>query len=197
MAKRVAVLASGATERAALPHLLCASSVEEIEFVDVRHPPGHRQMRYDTALQLLRATFWDLSGRGARPDKIVVLVDTDHRDPAQVMAELEPLRQVAEGLGVALCLAYAQRHLEAWFFADGKGLRSYLGRSLGEVDVSRPDDLENPKLHLQHLLAPRQYTALVAGEIASSLSGETARCSSPSFRRFLDAIQNGGARRAT
>lgn len=42
--------------------------------------------------------------------------------------------------------AYAQWHLEAWYFGDAEGLRRYLGgKALGNVDTSQPDEIHNPK----------------------------------------------------
>ncbi|MDD9988260.1 MAG: hypothetical protein OXQ31_18430 [Spirochaetaceae bacterium] len=88
--------------------------------------------------------------------------------------------------------AYAQEHLEAWYFADAENLGSYLGRDAGQVDTSRPDEIRNPKLHLRHLLGERVYTARVSEEIARALSPGTIAGRSPSFRKFVDAVMNGG-----
>ena len=89
--------------------------------------------------------------------------------------------------------AHAQRHLEAWYFADGGNLRSYLKRDLGRIDDSRPDEIENPKLHLRNIL-DQVYTARVSEEIARVLDAENISRRSPSFRGFLEALLNGVAR---
>ena len=91
-----------------------------------------------------------------------------------------------------LC-AYAQQHLEAWYFADAENLKSYLGRALGQVDTSKPDEIQNPKLHLKHLLGERVYNARISEEIASALDSGTIAGRSPSFKKFVDAIMNGGS----
>lgn len=70
-------------------------------------------------------------------------------------------------------------------------LRSYLGRDLGSVDPSRPDEIQNPKHHLKQLLEDRLYTAVVSEEIARRLDGPTIADRSPSFRRLQEAVKNG------
>ncbi|MGH9483269.1 MAG: hypothetical protein ACRD1L_14370, partial [Terriglobales bacterium] len=88
-------------------------------------------------------------------------------------------------------IAVAQRHLEAWFFADAASLRSHLGdRSLGSIG-DQPDAMENPKSKLVSLVAP--YTARRAGEIAAALDPAVIRGRSPSFAAFIAALRNGGA----
>ncbi len=80
----------------------------------------------------------------------------------------------------------------AWYFADAESLRRYLERDLGNVDGSRPDEIENPKLRLKNIL-DRVYTARVSEEIARALDAETIARRSPSFKGFLDALLNGVA----
>ena len=91
--------------------------------------------------------------------------------------------------------AYAQQHLEAWYFANAEGLRNFLGRNLGSVDTSKPDEIQNPKLHLKHLRGSRVYTARVFEDIARALDPETIAQRSPSFSGFLEAVINGGTAR--
>ena len=89
-------------------------------------------------------------------------------------------------------MSVAKWHLEAWFFADDHGLRTFLGKSIGHVDTSAPDEIHNPKLHLKQVLgAP--YTAQVAGAIAQCLSPDIVRARSPSFAQFEQAATNGVA----
>ena len=87
--------------------------------------------------------------------------------------------------------AYAQAHLEAWYFADVDNLREYLGRGPGDVDASKPDEIDNPKLQLRHLLGDQVYTARVSAEIARRLDATTIVQRSPSFKTFVDAVMNG------
>ena len=88
--------------------------------------------------------------------------------------------------------AYAQWHLEAWYFADAANLRRYLGgRNLGSVDTSQPDNIQNPKLHLKNLLSDETYTSRVSEEIATGLDAKTIAQRSLSFRGFLEAVKNG------
>ncbi|MGV8039051.1 MAG: hypothetical protein AB2L07_02895 [Thermoanaerobaculaceae bacterium] len=134
------------------------------------------------AAQLARATWFDLNGRGHPPDKIVVLVDADGRTPEEAVAALDGLEGRLRDIPVKVLVTAAKWHLEAWFFADGKALREYLGgRNLGSVDASHPDAIHNPKAHLKNLLG-RPYTAATAEEIAGRLDPGGAP-SKPELRR--------------
>ena len=148
------------------------------------------------AEKLIKAAWF--SDSVSPPEKFVVVVDTDRADPVEL---LEPLRDdLTPRLGniqADILYAYARQHLEAWYFANAEGLRTFLGRSLGSVDTSRPDEIENPKLHLKHLLGSRVYTARVSEDIAHGLDPETIAQRSPSFSGFIEAVLNGGSVRST
>ena len=127
------------------------------------------------------------------PDKFVVLLDADRKAPEEVLRRLRlGIGQGLDHLNLKVYYAYAQQHLEAWFFADERGLRGYLGRNLGHIDASRPDLIDNPKLHLKHILGRRLYTSELAERISRSLDATTIRARSTSFSRFVDAVRNGG-----
>lgn len=131
------VIASGETERHALPHLLAFLAGEGIEARDVRVSPLGR---LDSAMvaRLVRATWFELQGTERLPDKFVVLLDADGKEEAAVRRTIDP---GGARLDVPILVAVAQWHLEAWFFAHAEALRSHLGRDLGHVDTSRPDDI--------------------------------------------------------
>ena len=124
----------------------------------------------------------------------MVLKDVDGKQPEEV---LEPLQQLQMRLQyqipTPIRLAYAQWHLEAWFFGDRRNLQGYLGRSLGTIDASMPDQIENPKSILKDLLGEITYTSEVSEKIASRLSAQTIAGRSQSFRLFLAAVRNGHA----
>ena len=194
MAKHVVVVASGETERRALPHLVSHLRSQGIHVVEVRIPARNRPLNIANAEKLIKAAWYGHSGKP--PDKIVLLVDVDGKDPVEALRLFE--EQLPGRLGsdvrASIQYAYAQWHLEAWYFADAANLRKYLGRDLGSIDPTRPDEIENPKLHLKHLLTdtrPIQYTAVIAEEIARSLDAQTMAQRSPSFLGFLDAVVNG------
>ena len=190
--KRVVVIASGITERRALPHLLTGVDDGTVAAEDVRFPPRHHQMTPEEVVKVIKAVWWERTG--APPDKIVVLVDTDRKTPEEALADLKEKlpKRLRPEMRTVVKYAYAQRHLEAWFFADASSLKTVLNISLGREDYSRPDEMENPKLHLGHLLGKdRQYTSRVSEEIARGLDPAVIERKSPSFRGFLAAVRNG------
>ena len=189
MSKNVVVIASGETERRALPHLLDHLHGRDIR---VRIPPRNRALNVKTAFDVIRASLYDYGDR--LPDKYVILVDADGKEPDEVLRHLK--EELPNLLGVqfrpSVQYAYAQWHLEAWYFADAMSLRSFLGgRDLGSVDTSQPDKIENPKLHLKNLLTDSFYTARVSEEIAKTVNAETVSGRSPSFHGLLNAVKNG------
>lgn len=189
MGKNVVVIASGETERRALPFLLARLGDRDIR---VRIPPRHRALNVKTAYGLIQASLYDYGGRP--PDKFVILVDTDGKEPDEVLRHLkrELPKRLGEQFEPSVQYAYAQWHLEAWYFADAMNLRRCLGgRDLGSVDASQPDKIQNPKGHLKNLLSDGVYTARVSEEIARTLNPETISGRSPSFLGFLDAVENG------
>lgn len=192
MAKRVLIIASGPTERGSLPYLLEHLSEEGIA-VEVRIPDRNRPLRPNIVAPIIYASLYDSGGESY--DKYVVLVDTDGKTAEDA---LHPLREGLQRANVerhvpSLLYAYAQWHLEAWYFADARNLRIYLGRDVGNVDTNQPDRIENPKHHLMQLLGTRTYTSTVSEEIAKSLNADTITQRSPSFAGFLAAVRNGGS----
>ena len=144
----------------------------------------------EMAAKLIKAAWYE--NLDAPPDKFVVVMDIDKADPVDVM---EPMRtqlpdRVRE-VGADVLYAYAQAHLEAWYFADVDNLRNYLGRAPGHVDTSKPDEIVNPKHQLRQLLGERLYTAGVSAEIAETLDVTTISQRSPSFRTLVTAVTNG------
>ena len=195
MAKNVIILASGETERRALPHLLAHLRNRGVSVEEVRIPPRNGALSVTMAERLIKAAWHERLGVCVSPDKFVVLLDVDGKLPDKV---LDPFRALPERLsdkiGAAVRCAYAQWHLEAWYFADAASLRGYLGQALGNVDTSKPDEIHNPKLHLKHLLGG-VYPARVSEEIAGRLDASVIAERSSSFKGFLDAVMNGPGHR--
>ena len=191
MAKNVIVLASGETERRALPHLLSYLRARGVSLVEVRIPPRNGALSVRMAESLIKAAWYERPG--APPDKFVILLDVDGKPPNRVLEPFRTLpKRLGSEIGAAVLYAYAQWHLEAWYFADAMGLRGYFhGRTLGNVDTSKPDGIQNPKLHLKHLLGTRVYTARISEEIARGLDATTIAERSPSFKGFVEAVMNG------
>ena len=181
------MIASGETERRALPLLVRHLRDQDVVAEDVRIPPKNRALDVEMAARLIKAAWYE--NFGAPPDKFVVVVDVDRAEVLESMRTRLPAR--VPGIGADVLYAYAQAHLEAWYFADVENLRERIGRAPGNVDTSKPDEIDNPKLHLTHLLAERVYTARVSAEIAGALDAVTIARRSPSFRAFVEAVRNG------
>ena len=190
MTKHVVIVASGETERRALPHLLLHLGEQEVVVDEVRIPPGNRALDVRMGEKLIKAAWFERPA--SPPQKFVVLLDVDRAEPEDVLRPFrEQLPRRLEGIDASIQFAFAQWHLEAWYFADAENLREHLGRNLGSPDVTKPDEMQNPKLHLDHLLRHQIYTARVSEDIARSLDPPTIAERSPSFKGFLDAVLNG------
>jgi hypothetical protein len=194
MSKNVVVIVSGETDRRSVP-LLCRQFFQQAESFEVRKPPGNAALTPEQATRLIKSAWYELRGRGSAPNKFVVLVDTDGGDPTQVAKPFEEAVAKLVDIPPPKLVATAVRHLEAWFFAHAEELREFLGRDLGSVDSSRPDEIDNPKLHLMNLLRSRSriYTAPVAERIATRLDQHTIEGRSRSFAGFLGKLKNGCA----
>lgn len=190
--KRVTVIASGETERRSLPHLLSHLREDGIFVEDIRTPPHNRKLDVAAAESLVKAVWYE--NIYEPPDKFIILVDTDGKTPEDALDLLEselPGRLGGE-IAARIKYAYAQWHLEAWYFADEMNLRKYLGgKALGSVDTSQPDEIQNPKQHLKNLLGNQTYTARVSESVASALDPRAIAQRSPSFGGFIEAILNG------
>lgn len=193
MAHNVVVIASGLTEQLSLPHLLSYLHEQGTYVTEVRVPPRNKPLDFLVAEGIIKSIWY--VDPDAAPQKFVLLVDVDGKDPKSVVPPLQEklTERLPDEIRVRVQCAYAQWHLEAWYFADATNLRAYLSRSAGSVDTSKPDEIQNPKLHLKHLL-PRTYTARVSEEIARTLNPRTIAGRSPSFKGFVDAVLNGTAR---
>ena len=192
MARSVVVIASGRTESRSLPHLVSHLRMQGTTVYDVRIPPNHKALKPMMSTRLIRSV-WE-ENIDYPPQKIVLLVDVDGKVSGNVVEEhrSEHTKRLPDEIRSRLQYAYAQWHLEAWYFADAENLQTYLQRDLGNVDTSKPDEIQNPKLHLKHLL-PRTYTARVSEEIARTLNPRTIEGRSPSFKGFVEAVLNGSA----
>ena len=191
MGKRVVIIASGETERRALPHLV--RNLEGLNVLEVRIPAQHKQLTVDMAERLVKAAWY--MHQADPPDKFVILIDTDGKEPQAVLSPYrsELPSRLANKIPVAFQFACACWHLEAWYFADEQGLRKYLGGALGSVNPSEPDKIQNPKLHLKHLLGSRVYTSVISEQIASTLDPAAIFDKSHSFKGFVAAVQNGSS----
>lgn len=192
MGKDVVVIASGETERRSLPHLVAHLRDEGVTLREVLIPPLGYALNLEMAEKLVKASWYQRID--APPDKFVVLVDTDGKAPDEV---LRPFREQLQSrlpaqIHAQFQFAYAQQHLESWYFADVQGMRKYLGRDTGSIDASKPDEIHNPKHHLKQLLGDRAYTAVVSEEIGRSIDPQIIAHRSPSFHGFVEAVRNGG-----
>lgn len=88
MSKSVVVIASGETERRALPRLVAHLEASRGCVIDgVRIPPRHARLDVRMAARLIKAAWFE--DPQSRPDKFVVLVDVDAADPTDVLRPFE------------------------------------------------------------------------------------------------------------
>lgn len=191
MAAKIVVIVSGETDRRSIPYL-CRHYRATTDLFEVRKPPGNA-LTPEQAIRLIRATWYDLHYRGQTPEKFVVLIDADAHDPAGAAKPFEDNIRSLSDIEASKLVAVAVRHLEAWFFGDRIELRKILERDLGNVDPTKPDEIDDPKRHLINLLSSRGrvYTASVAEQIAARLDPNAIKACSPSFADFLEKLENG------
>ena len=137
MPKKVVIIASGQTEAAALPRLLrCLEP--DIVVDEVRIPSSNRDLSVNVIESLIRAA-WFVKAEDDRPHKFIVVVDVDKREPAEVLGPIqEDLHGRLRDVTADVQYAYAQQHLEAWYFADVENLKKYLGgREPGKINASK------------------------------------------------------------
>ena len=166
------------------------ASPEQIDNEVMRQDRGQLQLHdRDHSRHLLSWSMGPNLRRFIATDKFVILVRLGRRMRWRASGRASPTPG-RRGRGKNQS-AYAQQHLEAWYFGDTANLRAYLGHAPGNVDTSKPDEIENPKNHLKNVLDDRVYTARISEEIAMSLDPKTIAGRSPSFRGFLEAVKNG------
>ena len=71
MAKRVVIVASGETERRALPHLVRHLRDRDVTVVEVRVPPHNKALNAKMAERLIKAAWYESVSEP--PDKFVVV----------------------------------------------------------------------------------------------------------------------------
>jgi hypothetical protein len=60
MGKQVVVIASGETERRALPHLVRHLEADGVTLVDVRIPPGNKALNVEMAEKLVKSAWYEM-----------------------------------------------------------------------------------------------------------------------------------------
>lgn len=117
MTKRVIVIASGETERRAIPHLVEHLKNRGIVIDGVRIPPRQRPLDIGMVEKLIKAAWYE--SLHAPLDKFVILIDVDHADPRTATAPFpECISRQLRGIAAPMKVAYAQQHLESRYFAD-------------------------------------------------------------------------------
>lgn len=86
MSKHVTLIASGETERRALPLLVRYLQDRGIFAEDVRIPPRNRALDVEMAAKLIKSAWYE--SLDAPPDKFVVVVDVDRASPAKALAAM-------------------------------------------------------------------------------------------------------------
>ena len=193
--KRVVIIASGDTERRALPHLcrdLYATGIEILEPVRTIVLRTRTSTRFaDRLRSTIKSAWHDHNGKSEPPSKFVILVDADGRPKEAAIASAREACRHLHDIPVPCLVTAAKWHLEAWFFADEQKLREFLGRDLGNISPQFPDEILNPKLHLKNLLSGRRYTREIADRIASVVRPSVMQTHSQSFFDFVQAVRNG------
>ena len=92
MAKRVIIVASGETERRALPHLARHLRQRDVDVQEVHVPPRNKALTAEMAAKLIKSAWY--GNPSTPPDKFVLVLDLDGADPDR---SLEPFRSRLPG----------------------------------------------------------------------------------------------------
>lgn len=87
MARNVVVIASGLTEQRSLPHLLSYLREQGTYVTEVRIPPNNRALGHSVAESIIKSIWY--KDPHAAPQKFVLLVDADGKDPESVVVPLQ------------------------------------------------------------------------------------------------------------
>ena len=111
---------------------------------DVRVPPRHRAITVAVAERIIRSVWFERPPH-ARPHKFVVLLDADGKHPEDVIAPIHAdLPSRLRDIDASIQFAWAQQHLEAWYFAEAKGLRISISAAAILAAWTRPNPTPSP-----------------------------------------------------
>jgi len=134
-------------------------------------------------------------GDEARPDILVVVVDSDCDGPGSRRAAVDArVAGIATGLP-CIAVGTPDPHIERWYVLDAAALKAALGK--GPAAIQRPDGCDHSeyKRLLKETIeasgaTPRlggyEYADLIVGELNLYNCGQD----EPEFARFTDALRN-------
>ena len=85
--KGVVVVASGQTERRAIPILVAHLEGSGASLSGVRTPPRNGALNVDMAESLIKAAWY--GGPSTRPEKFVIVLDVDRGNPEKLIASIK------------------------------------------------------------------------------------------------------------
>ena len=141
-----------------------------------------RQCR-GTVTGKLRGILAELN-RSYRPEKVLIVSDTDGGDPADLIAAMK--NKIVGTFSFSIHPLVAVEALEAWLLADPLALESVLGI---KKSFPSPEKIRNPKAQLEKLSSRRTaYTPEIAKEIAEKMDLNVLKTRCPWFATFQRAI---------
>jgi hypothetical protein len=125
-------------------------------------------------------------------DIVIVLVDTDGGDPAQLEARMRS-RIASRQYPFQVHFHAVQHAMEAWLLADPGAITNAIQARSGRRVPRTPDAPEtllNPKATLRRLLTDVKvdYTSEVAAQIADNIDTQTLSARCPRFRIFAELV---------
>ncbi len=142
-----------------------------------------RQCRGTVTAAKLRGILSELKRR-YRPEKVLIVRDTDGGDPASLIAAMKNM--IAGTFSFSIHPLVAVEALEAWLLADPLTLESVLGI---KKSFPSPEKIRNPKAQLEKLSSRRTaYTPEIAKEIAEKMDLNVLKTRCPWFAKFHRAI---------
>jgi hypothetical protein len=122
--------------------------------------------------------------RSYRPERILIVSDSDGQDPAQLMHAIR--RRLTTKYRFPVIPLVIVEELEAWLIADPLALERFVGV---RKNFPNPEEVSDPKAELRRLFSVSAYTSQAAAALAAAIDLDVLRRRCPRFRAFDRALQ--------
>jgi hypothetical protein len=188
MSPSILTIVEGKSEEASVPKLLRRILHERFGLYDIQVPKPFRVKRGRVVKpgELERAVDYAARDRG-NVAAVLVIIDADHRCPADKAPQLHGRAQSETGLPVAVVLA--KREFEAWFLGCLDAYRGFHGIPEDAVFTGDPEE-DDAKGALKKLTRPHGYNTVIDQvKFVEKMDMDRCRERCPSFDKLLRDVE--------